>query len=194
MKIKTFCGGYDHNFSYVIHNDTKACLIDPALPAEEIVHFVTDRKLHLQFVVFLHSHFDHIIDLEKYRAVGIPIYGHESTKITVDRRLKDDEFIGFDEIKLKVLHTPGHRYDCICLLLENHLFTSDTLFVESCGRVDLPGSDPQLMVRTLEKLRTLPENTLIYPGHDYGPTPRSTIGTEKVNNPFLKTTTKIVTF
>ncbi|PIN74052.1 Zn-dependent hydrolase [Candidatus Woesearchaeota archaeon CG10_big_fil_rev_8_21_14_0_10_45_16] len=187
MQIKTFKGGYDSNFTYVIYHEKDCCILDPAVPAKEVLAFVKEKELDLQFVVFLHSHFDHVVDLKVYREKGIPIYGHELTKILIDRRLKDGEIIPLGDTKIKVLHTPGHRYDCICLLLDGkHLFTSDTLFVEGCGRVDFEGSDPELMVNTLEKLKQLPDDVIIYPGHDYGSTETSTVGREKKNNRFLK--------
>lgn len=186
MEIKTFKGGYDNNFTYIIHNNKKAAIIDPAVPAQEIFDYVKDKELEIQFVVIMHSHFDHLVDLEKYRKLAIPIYGHESSKVMLDKKLKDNEIISFDNFKFRVLHVPGHRYDCLCLLIENNLFTSDTLFVEGCGRVDLPGSEPEVMFETLERLKQLPDNTTIYPGHDYGSTATSTLGKEKKNNRFLK--------
>lgn len=183
MNIKTLCGGYDQNFTYIVHDDTQCCIIDPALPAGEVLAAAPFRII---FVVFLHSHFDHIVDLEVYRQTGIPIYGHTSTKVSVDRYLKDGEEFGFGGIQFKVLHTPGHRYDSMCLLAGKHLFTSDTLFVEGCGRVDVPGSDVQEMLKTLRRLRNLPGETIIHPGHDYGSTPITTIAREKKQNPCLK--------
>jgi hydroxyacylglutathione hydrolase len=186
MKIKTFLGGYDHNFTYVVYNESKCCVIDPAISAQEVLSFVKENGLEVAFVVFLHSHFDHIVDLDKYRSAGIPIYGHESTKIVVDKGLKEGGTIGFGDVKFDVLHTPGHCFDCLCLKLGDKLFTSDTLFVEGCGRVDLEGSEPEKMVETLERLKNLPDNTIFYPGHDYGSTETSTIGREKENNRFFR--------
>ncbi len=142
--------------------------------AKEVIEYA--KQFEVVGVVVMHSHFDHIVELEKY---PWKIYGHESTRVKVDEKLKDEIF-GF-----KVLHTPGHIYDAICLYGYGKLFTSDTLFVEGCGRVDLEGAEPEKMQETLEKLKQLPDETVIYPGHDYGSTPSSTIGREKVNNGFL---------
>lgn len=182
MPIQTFFGGYDRNFTYILFSQEKCCIIDPAVPAQEVLAWIREKKLLPQFVIFLHSHFDHIVDLDTYRHEGIPIWGHSSTEIKVDRKVTEGENIGFDSIKIEVLHTPGHRYDCICLLVDGkYLFTSDTLFVENIGRIDLPGSDPKKMEETLQRLCQLPEDIIVYPGHDYGSTPTSTIGREKRN-------------
>lgn len=186
MEIKSFRGGYDHNFTYVLSSKKECCIIDPAVPADKVLSFIREKNLWVIFVIFLHSHFDHIIDLAVYRKEGIPIYGHSSTKIPVDRKLEDGDILAVGEIKIDVLHTPGHLYDCICLLTGKNLFTSDTIFVQGCGRIDFPGSDPEKMFYTIERMKRLPEDTIIYPGHDYGPTPTSTIGNEKHKNQFFR--------
>ena len=185
MIIKTFKGGYDSNFTYVVHDATDAVIVDPAVPASDVLTYIRNQKLKVHAVIILHSHFDHLVDLPLYLSQLIPIWGHQSIQLPVDRQLNDKEEFSIGQLQFKVIHTPGHRYDCICLLVDKHLFTSDTLFVGSCGRVDFPGSDSQLMAETLEKLRQLPNNIIIYPGHDYGKTPTSTLGNEKKSNPFL---------
>ena len=193
MNIKTFCGGYDSNFCYVVYDSgsKECCIIDPSIPAQEVLIWIKQQNFKPLFVIIMHSHFDHIIDLDQYRKANIPIYAHTSIKLEVDKRLIDHEEFSFsiakDGMNFKVLHTPGHLYDCICLLLnEKHLFTSDTLFVESCGRIDLQGAEPQKMPKTLQRLKQLPDDTIVYPGHDYGSTPTSTIGKQKQSNKFLK--------
>jgi len=186
MEIKSFCGGYDQNFTYVISSNKECCIIDPAVSAEKILSFIYKKNFNPLFVVFLHSHFDHVVDLDIYHKKGIPVYGHRSTKITVDKGLEDGDVLAVGEIKLMVMHTPGHLYDSICLLAGKNLFTSDTLFVQGCGRVDFPGSNAKEMFNTLKRLKELPGDTVIYPGHDYGPTSTSTINKEKYENRFFK--------
>ncbi len=185
MIIKTFKGGYDSNFTYVVHDPTDAVIIDPAVPASDVLTYVKNLKLKVHAVIILHSHFDHIVDLPLYQSQLIPIWGHQSIQFPVDRQLTDKENFSIGKLSFQVIHTPGHRHDCICLFIDKHLFTSDTLFVGSCGRVDFPGSDPLLMAETLEKIRKLPDGIIIYPGHDYGKTPTSLLGKEKKSNPFL---------
>jgi glyoxylase-like metal-dependent hydrolase (beta-lactamase superfamily II) len=87
-------------------------------------------------------------------------------------------------MEVEVVHTPGHRFDSVCYLVDGtHLLTGDTLFVGECGRVDLPGSDPVAMHRSLtQTLRALPDELIVLPGHDYGATPTSTLGEQKRTN------------
>jgi glyoxylase-like metal-dependent hydrolase (beta-lactamase superfamily II) len=92
---------------------------------------------------------------------------------------------------VKVIHTPGHTRDSVCFLVEKKLFTGDTLFVGECGRTDMPGSDAGALFESLfTRLMKLPDDTEVYPGHDYGPRPTSTIGAEKKNNYTLQPRTK----
>ena len=131
----------------------------------------------------MHSHFDHIIELNKYNS---KIFAFESSPIEKDKPLKNNQTISLAGFKIKVLHTPGHCSDSICLLIDNKLFTSDTLFVGSIGRTDLEGADDKEMKASLELIKDLPSETEVYPGHDYGIKPKSTIGYERVHNPFLR--------
>jgi len=186
VEIKTFKGGYDSNFTYVVHDAKTAVIIDPAVPAVEILAFIKKKKLTPLAVIILHSHFDHLVDLDHYRKEKIPLYGHTSIRLPVEKKVEDHEILNLGNFQFTVLHTPGHRFDCLCLLLEKNLFTSDTLFIGSCGRIDFPGSDPLQMVKTLERLRSLPDDLRIYPGHDYGTTPTALLGEQKKMNPYLK--------
>jgi len=100
--------------------------------------------------------------------------------------VKDGDLIVVGDVSLKVIHTPGHSPGGICLLVDGNVFTGDTLFVGGIGRTDLPGaSERQFMKSIKEKLFTLPEPTIVWPGHDYGDKPKSTIGWEKATNPWL---------
>jgi len=185
MEVISFKGGFDKNFSYLLLDGKDCCLLDSCLPAKEILDYVEKNKLNLKFVILLHSHFDHIVDLDKYKEAGIPLFAHESTNVEADRKLRDKENIVLGSLKIKVIHTPGHRFDCICLQVKKCLFTSDTLFVNGCGRIDLPGSNPDEMWETLVKLRELPDDLVIYPGHDYGDKETDTLGSQKKKNKYL---------
>ncbi len=188
MIIKTFKGGYDGNFSYLAIDSDQALLIDTSIPATEILEYCEKENLKLCAVVVMHSHHDHIIDLDVYRRRGIPIIGHKSLPFTIDQNVDETESVSVGRKKFTVMHTPGHRFDCICLFDGKRLFTSDTLFVGACGGVHFPGSDPGKMLETLNRLKRLPDDTIIYPGHDYGKTKTSTIKYEKQNNKFLNMT------
>jgi len=185
MEIISFKGGFDRNFSYLLIDNQDCCLLDSCLPAKEILDYVNKNNLNLNFIILLHSHFDHIVDIDIYNKLRIPLYAHELTNIEVDRLLKDKETISVGSIKIKVLHTPGHRFDCICLLVKKCLFTSDTLFIGGCGRIDLPGSNPEEMWQTLYKLTQLPDDLVIYSGHDYGDKETDTLGNQKKHNKYL---------
>jgi glyoxylase-like metal-dependent hydrolase (beta-lactamase superfamily II) len=103
------------------------------------------------------------------------------------RRVVDGDRLRIGEIDLQFLHTPGHTPGSQCFLLGNRLVAGDTLFVQGCGRVDLPGGDPEAMYHTLTgKLAKLPTDTVLYPGHHYGPTPTSTIGDELRQNQYMR--------
>ena len=104
-----------------------------------------------------------------------------------DKTVAEGDELVIGKVTLKVIHTPGHTPGGICLLAEGNLFTGDTLFVGGIGRTDLPGSDHRLFMNSIKnKLLTLPDETIVWPGHDYGPNPSSTIGLEKIANPWLR--------
>jgi glyoxylase-like metal-dependent hydrolase (beta-lactamase superfamily II) len=104
-----------------------------------------------------------------------------------DILVKNGEIISTGNIELKVIHTPGHSPGGICLYTLGYIFTGDTLFVEAVGRTDLPGGSWQIMYNSIQtKLFTLPDDTKVMPGHNYGRTPTSTIGHEKKHNPSVQ--------
>ena len=197
-------------FCYIIGDEaTKTCaLIDPAFETSRILSEVRSAGYTTTHIINTHGHADHsagnaeIISATKARLLihhleiksltGIAnsafsrlMGGKGSPK--PDILLKDGDNIQIGETGLRVLHTPGHTPGSICLYSPGHLFTGDTLFVEAVGRTDLPGgSMAQLLDSIHQKLYTLPEETRVWPGHDYGPTPCSTIGHEIRFNPFTR--------
>lgn len=189
LKLKSFKGGFDGNFSYVLYDgkSREAAVIDTSIEPAVLLEFIGKNNLNLKFVVVMHGHFDHLIGLDFYQKKGIPVYAHESfrKKVKADKRLKEGAKIKLGDSVLKVLHTPGHIYDAICLLTEGKLFTSDTLFVDGCGRCDLAGADREKMRESLEKIKQLPDETMIYPGHDYGFRPYDRLGSQKKRNKCL---------
>jgi glyoxylase-like metal-dependent hydrolase (beta-lactamase superfamily II) len=103
-----------------------------------------------------------------------------------DLLVNDGQRLPLGRWEAMVLHTPGHTPGGICLYFPGHLFTGDTLFVGAAGRTDLPGGSLETLISSLEaKIMPLPDETRIWPGHDYGDTPSSTLGEEKIHNPFL---------
>jgi glyoxylase-like metal-dependent hydrolase (beta-lactamase superfamily II) len=105
--------------------------------------------------------------------------------------LNDGDQLELGALHFNVLHTPGHSPGGQCFLCENHLIAGDTLFIDGCGRCDLTGSDVEAMYHSIHgKLMALPDDTIIYPGHNYGPTPTDTLGNQKRTNRFLRATGK----
>ena len=187
LKLKTFKGGYDGNFSYILYDEEskEAVIIDTSIKPELLLQFITENYLKLEYVVIMHSHFDHLVGYEYYREQGIRLAASEKIRKEVDLRLKDNDELHLGNHTLKILHTPGHLYDTICILAEGKLFTSDTLFIGCCGRTDLAGADKAEMQRSLRRISSLPDETIIYPGHDYGKVPLSTLKEQKKSNPYL---------
>ena len=201
MLVETFTVGMLATNCYVVYSQqTKdAIIIDPGLDfsaeANQILDYITQSALKVKLIINTHGHSDHIngdpIFQEKYK---VPICIHkydaqsleefEKTKFPAKVILEDGSLIEFGNESLKVMHTSGHTPGSICLLGERLVFTGDTLFAGSIGRTDFPESSPNDMRQSLQKLKRLPNNFLIYPGH--GPT--SVMGEEKRVNLFLNNT------
>ena len=114
------------------------------------------------------------------------IIQHEKSSLKKDRSVREGEIINVGQVELEVLYTPGHSEDSICLIVDKEdIITGDTLFVGNIGRVDLPGSSPDSMYDSLSRIAKLEDSLVVYPGHNYGMTPTSTILNERTNNPML---------
>lgn len=139
-----------------------------------------------------HSHWDHIAGNEELaKRTGSKIIMYETSTKRKDIAVRDGDIIDVGQLRIRVLFTPGHCPDEMCLLVENKVLTGDTLFVGECGRTDLPGgSSEQLWDSLFNKLLKLNDTTEVYPGHDYGPKPSSTIGHERRTNYTMKPRTK----
>ncbi|MDA3898534.1 MAG: MBL fold metallo-hydrolase [Desulfobacteraceae bacterium] len=208
MKIKAIYLPQMANFCYMIGDEaTQTCaVIDPAFDPQKILNIVNDAGYTITHVINTHGHSDHTSgNAAIIEATGAQLCIHKSDSEQVTRLLtrvlsrfmggkgspkasrilEDNDIITLGETELKVLHTPGHTPGSICIYAEGHVFTGDTLFVQAVGRTDLPGgSSKQLLTSVHEKIYTLPEDTKVWPGHDYGPSPSSTVAAEKQNNPF----------
>lgn len=187
MKILQIPVGQMANFTYIIADEEtdEAAVIDPSWDLDKVFDVLKKNGWTAKYVINTHSHFDHVLGNEQVaKATGAKIVQHESSQLDNQITVKDGDTITIGSIKLRVVHTPGHSKDSMCLVLDGQfVFTGDTLFVGNCGRVDLPGSDPKEMYRSLfEKVGRLDEKLVVYPGHDYGTSPTSTIGHEKKFN------------
>lgn len=193
MIVKQIPVGSMANFTYVIADEKTraAAVIDPSWDLEKVLDMLKKNDLKLQYIINTHTHFDHVLGNEQLAAItGARIMMHKSSTLHKDIAVNDNDTIQLGSISIRVMHTPGHSKDAICLLVENKLFTGDTLFVGNCGRVDLPGGSASELYDSLSKLAKLDDQIEVYPGHDYGSRPHSTIGEEKRNNYVLKPRTK----
>ena len=174
------------NFSYIIADDVtrEAAVVDSSFNAGEITRILTAENLKLKYVISTHGHSDHTAGNEELRSTfGAKTVAHKLSRINADVAVKDGDVIRAGTLPIKVIHTPGHTPDSICLLVGNKLLTGDTLFVGECGRTDLPGGNSRSMYDSLfHKLLTFGDYVEVYPGHDYGSKPFSTMGEERRSN------------
>jgi hydroxyacylglutathione hydrolase len=180
------------NFSYIIADEStrETIVVDSSYNAGKIIRILKAENLKLKYVINTHSHSDHTAGNQELRSIfDVKIVAHRLSRINADVTVNDGDIIDIGSIPMKVIYTPGHTYDSICLLVDNKkLLTGDTLFVGECGRTDLPGGNSASMYQSLfHKLLKLSDDVEVYPGHDYGPKSISTIGEEKRSNYTLET-------
>jgi len=179
-------------FTYIIASakGREAVIIDPVLEnVEEYIVLLKELDLRLVKVIDTHIHADHITGATKLKQVTncITLMGEHTPADTVEIKVKDNEIIEIDNLKIKSLYTPGHTSDSYSFLLDNYLFTGDTLLINGTGRTDFQnGSSKDAYNSLFNNLLKLPEDTLVYPGHDYNGKLSSTIGNEKKFNPRLQ--------
>jgi len=182
---------HSDNFSYIIADDTtrEAAVVDSSFNAGEIIRVLKTEQLTLKYVVNTHGHSDHTAGNTELLAIfNAKTVAHKLSSINADIKVDDGDTISVGNVPIKVIHTPGHTPDSICLLVDNtKLLTGDTLFVGECGRTDLPGGNSKSLYDSLfNKLLKLDDTVEVYPGHDYGPKPYSTIGEQRRTNYVLQ--------
>ncbi|MBI3034838.1 MBL fold metallo-hydrolase [Candidatus Woesearchaeota archaeon] len=203
MLFKQIHVGPMQNFSYIIGDEEsrEAAVIDSGWEADRLISIAGREKLKINKIILTHSHYDHVQKVDELASkTDAIVYFHDDDSNEIKKtiknpniklhKLKNNDTINIGKIKIKIIHTPGHSPGAICLLAENRLFTGDTLFVNAIGRTDLPGGDAIKLFESLQKLKKLDDSIEIYPGHDYGEIPFSTIGGEKKTNPYFKCETK----
>jgi glyoxylase-like metal-dependent hydrolase (beta-lactamase superfamily II) len=175
------------NFSYIIADDAtrEAAVVDPSFNASEIIRILKAENLTLKYVINTHGHSDHTAGNEELHSIfDVKTVAHKLSRTNADVAVDDGDVIHVGNVSIKVICTPGHTTDSICLLVDKKkLLTGDTLFVGECGRTDLAGGNSRNMYNSLfNKLLKLSDDVEVYPGHDYGSKPSSTIGEEKRSN------------
>jgi hydroxyacylglutathione hydrolase len=177
------------NFSYIVADETtmEAAVVDPSFNADAITQFIKKNGLNVKYIISTHGHHDHTAGNRDLKSkFNAKVVAHKLSKAEKDISVADGEAIKLGTLSIKVIHTPGHTPDSICLLVDNKLLTGDTLFVGECGIAD---SVEDLYHSLFNKLMKLDDDIEVYPGHDYGPRPQSTIGTERRTNYTLETRT-----
>ena len=201
--IQMELGNFATNTYIVYDEDLNAVIIDPAAEAKKIISTMEKNNLKPKFVILTHGHPDHVGALyelkEKYNLkVYInekdqemlqtnstyfgPMLGLDIRDVKGDFYLKDGQELSLGDLKFKIIETPGHTKGGVCILIENILFSGDTLFLGSMGRTDFPGGDEKEIFSSLKKLMQLPDETIVLPGHG----PKTTIGYERKYNPYVR--------
>ena len=168
----------------------EALIIDPVLEnVEEYLKLLTELDLKLVKVIDTHIHADHVTGAAKLKnkTQCATIMGENTPANSVEIKVKDEEIIKLDDLKIRALYTPGHTSDSYSFLMDNYLFSGDTLLINGTGRTDFQnGSSKDAYNSIFNKLLKLPDETLLYPAHDYKGEKVSTIGKEKKQNPRLQ--------
>ena len=207
MRIEMLVVGPLYTNCYLVwcQSTGKALIIDPGFSSrselELVLGHIEKNDLEVVSIVNTHGHPDHVAgDALLKRETGAPVvihrldsellarapevgllFGLRMEAVEVDGFLDEGDVLSFGQERLRVMHTPGHTPGSITLLGDGVAFTGDTLFMGSIGRVDFPESSPKDMAKSLRRLMELPDETEVYPGHG----PKTTIGDERVNNPFV---------
>ena len=183
------------NYVYLIgdRNTREAVVVDPAWNVDAILKAAENDSYKIKGALITHTHFDHVNGLEELlKKTDGTVYINKNEAEFLKgmkehiKKMEGGDRIQIGQVKINFLHTPGHTPGSQCFLVDNNLVSGDTLFINACGRCDLPGGDAEEMYASLNKLAALDESTVLYPGHNYADEPTSTIGNEKRFNPYLQ--------
>ena len=190
FSIQSFEGGYDKNYSYLLSclETINSIIVDASLELSRLQPFIKTRPA---AILITHSHHDHIKYINEYieKYPEIKVIGHPKSKLNNTSEsnylpMEDSSVFKLGGLEIKTIHTPGHYYDSVCYLVDNVIFTGDTLFIGRTGRTLSKGSNTSDLYNSVyKKLLNLPRNTIIYPGHNYGSKPTMTISENiKISN------------
>jgi len=179
-------------------------IVDPGGEDEMIIDAIAEKNILPRYIINTHGHRDHVhsnVSLSDYYHIPLCMHVEDKrffqkqtalqneaikTAYDIDIELHHNDVLTVGTLDIKILHTPGHTPGSVCLLVNNSLFSGDTLFVGNAGRTDLPGGSFDTLIHSIHtRLVPLPQDTILYPGHDYGTTPLSTIGREIKENIYI---------
>jgi hydroxyacylglutathione hydrolase len=196
------------NFTYIVgsRSTREVALVDPAWDIDGLTRHLDEKGYTLTAALVTHYHPDHIGGGFGGRSIAglaellakrpVRIYAHADEAAGVRKvtgvsesdihKVSSGDKLTIGQIEIEFLHTPGHTPGSQCFRIRNTLVSGDTLFINSCGRVDLPGSDSEEMFRSIRRLAALPDDTLLLPGHNYADVPNATLAETKAQNPYLR--------
>ena len=192
MILKQVFDNKSSTYTYLIASakGREALIIDPVIEnAESYIKLLNKFDLKLVKVIDTHIHADHVTAASKLKDITkcTTVMGENTPADTVEIKVKDDEYINLDSLKIRAMYTPGHTSDSYSFLMDNHLFSGDTLLINGTGRTDFQNGNAKDAYNSIfNKLLRLPEETLLYPAHDYKGEKVSTIGKEIKQNPRLQ--------
>tara|TARA_B100001121_G_scaffold309094_1_gene334858 strand:+ start:2190 stop:2837 length:648 start_codon:yes stop_codon:yes gene_type:complete len=194
INIHQYPVGPMDNFIYLMEcaHTKQIAVVDPAWDFPLIQSEINRLNGQLSMVLLTHCHFDHLNALEDVlNHYDIPVYVSNQSQTELINDLPQTQLVGeFDTISfgahtINILTTPGHSICGQCFFVDDHLITGDTMFINGCGRADLGDSSPQALYQSLEKIKALPDDTVIYCGHNYADQSTDTLGNQKKTNPYL---------
>jgi len=188
MIFQQIRAGGDRNFGYLIGDEgsKEAAVIDPSYSPKEFIRAAKRHDLRIVYVIGTHGHGDHTTGISALKKkTGAKVVMHTSSPGDPDIRVADGDKLELGNLELKMIHTPGHTPDSICILADDKLVAGDTLFVGECGHTR-HGSSVDMYHSLFDKLMNLDDDIEIFPGHDYGLRPSSTIGQERRTNYVLE--------
>jgi hydroxyacylglutathione hydrolase len=192
LAIEQIKVGFD-NYSYVIYDPNKkeAAIVDPGFDGKKSLNFIFSNNLELRYIILTHYHSDHTADMDKIKrevpTAKIVSSIEDGKYFDIDTFVSDGDKIKVGNINLKFIQTPGHTPGGICIIVDSiAIITGDTLFIGDCGRCDLSGGSFSQMFESLQKIKKLPGELIVYPGHDYGSKQFDTLGNQrKINKTLL---------
>ena len=193
MKVFQIPVGPMQNFVYLLEDEEsrEAIVIDSGWETDPTLKLTSGMNMRVKYICATHGHFDHVKTIEKLAAeLGAATVAFEGSEVDPKMGVRDGDILKFGMSAVRVIRTPGHTEDSVCYYDGSHLFTGDTLFIDAWGRTDLPGGSTAKLFSSLhDVIMSLPEETIVYPGHDYGKVPFRTLGEEVRNNPALRART-----